>query len=293
MKQIAKASISLVAILVMICACIAPSADAEDAVKTHWDGDVATAYDSGSGTAEDPYVIKTSGQLAFLAKSVNEETDYAGKHFVLGSNIDISAKEWVPIGFYAEEPKNVQTKPFKGYFDGRDHTISGLKTDINVKDNKGSVGYTFFGLFGYVSGDANSKYTQSSDIWTNGVLDESNISESLYGAVVKNVKLSNVNIAIDGGAVGSLIGMAENAYISDINVTNGTLKAQKNSGGVIAYSCGSVVKNVTTGSGFTVGTSDAIHDSEKRYTMAGIVGTFRERAGAIIGCTNNLASDFE
>ena len=292
MKQIAKASISLVAILVMICACIAPSANAEDAVKTQWDGDVATAYDSGSGTAENPYVIKTAGQLALLAKSVNEKTDYIGKHFILGSDIDISGHNWIPIGNYHDKNAN-QRIPFKGSFDGKNHTISGLTTDIDVRDNKGSVGYTFFGLFGYVSGDANSKYTQSSDIWTNGVLDESNISESLYKAVVKNVNLSNVNIDIDGGAVGSLIGMAENAYISDINVTNGTLKAQKNSGGVIAYSYGSVVKNVTTGSGFTVGTSDAGHDSEDRYTMAGIVGTFRERAGTIIGCINNATVSAE
>lgn len=280
-----KASISLVAILVMLCACIAPSADVEGDVETHWNGDVATKYDSGSGTAEDPYIIKTAGELAFLAKSVNDGKDCANEYFILGSDIDISGKQWVPIGSYAEE--STTNKPFKGCFDGKDHTISGLTTKIDPVNNKGSVGYKFFGLFGYVSGTTNNKYTQSSDIWTNGVLDESNITESLYTAVVKNVELSNVDIDIDGGAVGSLIGMAENTYISDIDVTNGTLKAQKNSGGVVAYSCGSVIKNVNTGSGFTIGTSDAKHDSETRYTMAGIVGTFRERAGAIIDCTNN------
>ena len=89
--------------------------------KTDW---------SGSGTGKDPYVIKTPEQLYGLANSVNDGTTYEGKFFKLGANITVNSGtasrwdteapkyNWIPIG--------AKTKPFKGIFDGANHTIKGL-----------------------------------------------------------------------------------------------------------------------------------------------------------------------
>ena len=37
-----------------------------------WDGSVATSYNSGSGTEEDPYIISDASEFAFFATSIDE-----------------------------------------------------------------------------------------------------------------------------------------------------------------------------------------------------------------------------
>ncbi len=50
-------------------------------------GSVASAFSSGIGTKNDPYVIKTSAELEFFAESVNNGNSYEGKYIVLGADI--------------------------------------------------------------------------------------------------------------------------------------------------------------------------------------------------------------
>ena len=104
-----------------------------------WDGSVASGFDSGKGTASDPYVIKTCAQLAYLAKQVNAGKTYAATSFVLDADLNLSGKEWTPIGTF--------DKPFKGYFDGQGHSIRGLSiTNASVVQERACVG-----LFGHIS----------------------------------------------------------------------------------------------------------------------------------------------
>ena len=61
MKQfsLSKLPILLVLVLSMMLGCVAIIVTASDgeAMPEAWDGSVATSFASGSGTAEDPYVI--------------------------------------------------------------------------------------------------------------------------------------------------------------------------------------------------------------------------------------------
>ncbi|MGN0699916.1 MAG: hypothetical protein ACI4J8_02845, partial [Oscillospiraceae bacterium] len=50
-------------LLITAAAFIIPGTKAK-AASAVWDGSVATGYASGSGTEEDPYIIKTAPQLA-------------------------------------------------------------------------------------------------------------------------------------------------------------------------------------------------------------------------------------
>ena len=45
------------------------------AISGEWKDNAATAFASGSGTKEDPYVIKTAAQLAYMAKDISEVCD--------------------------------------------------------------------------------------------------------------------------------------------------------------------------------------------------------------------------
>ncbi len=102
-----------------------------------WNGAAASSFDSGSGTKEDPYIIASGGQLAYLANLVNDGNSYyAACHYKLGADIilnntDDFAKwskkapenEWTPIGYSADDDSHSY---FTGTFDGDDHTVSGM-----------------------------------------------------------------------------------------------------------------------------------------------------------------------
>lgn len=52
-----------------------------------WDGSVADGFAGGSGSKEDPYLIETASQLAFLSQSVNAGTTYNDKYIRLTADI--------------------------------------------------------------------------------------------------------------------------------------------------------------------------------------------------------------
>ena len=83
-----------------------------------WVECAATSFAEGTGEENDPYQISTAAQLAYLAQQVNEGTDYKWKHFLLVSDLDLSGKEWTPIG--------INGKSFWGGFNGGGHTITGM-----------------------------------------------------------------------------------------------------------------------------------------------------------------------
>ena len=95
-------------------------------------------FDSGSGTEEDPYVIKTAAQLAKFSETVDNGTNYAAEYLTLGADIDLSGYEsWNPVGAEGKASSNTG-KLFAGHFDGKGYTISGLtihasfETEANV-----------------------------------------------------------------------------------------------------------------------------------------------------------------
>ena len=97
---------------------------------------------SGSGTENDPYRINDVWDLCRLEDKVNAGNSFEGKYFKLMNNIDLTGKNWYPIGVK-------ETAPFEGLFDGNDKTISNMS--IVVKDADNSVNYSY-GLFGHMKG---------------------------------------------------------------------------------------------------------------------------------------------
>lgn len=123
--------LALLALAALAWIAVPVSARAEGETVDTWDG-TAVAFTQGSGTKEDPWRIENAEQLAYLAQQVNNGTDYERNHFLLVSDLDLSGKEWTPIGTYGN--------PFWGGFDGGGHTITGMT--ITGKEA------SYVGLFG-------------------------------------------------------------------------------------------------------------------------------------------------
>ena len=172
----------------------------------HWDGSAASSYESGDGTADNPYKIATAEQLRKLVTDTATE----GKYYVLTSDIklnDTAAEGWTTsllsnnwITLYNDDIK------FQGNFNGGGHNISGMLYNAsNTTDGHRS------GLFPVVGAGA---------VITNFSVSDSDMSVGCYG----------------GAAAGFIIGMDTNAVFpkfSYIDVRNTVTIKGATVGGVL------------------------------------------------------------
>ena len=210
-----KIRLALLALAALVWITVPVSARAEGETVDTWDG-TAVAFTKGSGTKEDPWRIENAEQLAYLAQQVNNGTNYRGKHFLLVSDLDLSVKEWTPIGTYSNS--------FWGGFDGGGHTITGMT--ITGKENK------YVGLFG-----ACYNFTAPSSYIKSVTVKRANISgHSFVGAIAgagANISdcysIENTIYASRcvGGVCGSLIGNISGCYNSS------SVKGNSTAGGIM------------------------------------------------------------
>ena len=80
-----------------------------------------SAYFSGAGTEESPYIISNVDHFVHLAADVGAGIDYQGEYFILDDDIDFEGQTLIPIGN--------EENPFRGTFDGSGYTISNIVID--------------------------------------------------------------------------------------------------------------------------------------------------------------------
>ena len=110
-----KMKLALLALAALVWIAVPVSARAEG---DSWADCAATGFAGGDGSKDNPYQISSAGELAYLAQQVNIGTNYKREHFLLVSDLDLSGKEWTPIG--------INGKSFWGGFNGGGHTITGM-----------------------------------------------------------------------------------------------------------------------------------------------------------------------
>ncbi|MCL2739422.1 MAG: hypothetical protein FWE30_08265, partial [Bacteroidales bacterium] len=96
----------------------------------NWIDHAADGFAGGSGTREDPFLVSTPEQLAYLAKRVNTGTLETANVRIL-NDIDLADKEWTPIG--------TRRHPFSGRIDGEGTVIYNL-TIATRQDRQGLFG---------------------------------------------------------------------------------------------------------------------------------------------------------
>lgn len=202
-----KMRLALLALAALVWIAVPVSARAEG---DSWVECAATSFAGGTGEENDPYQISTAAQLAYLAKQVNEGTDYQRVHFRLVSDLDLSGKEWTPIG--------TDGKIFWGGFDGGGHTITGM----TIKGDRDYVG-----LFGECK-----NFTASSSYIKSVTVKRANISgHSHVGAIAGEGANISDCYSIEnticaawcvGGICGSLTGNISGCYNSSSVSGNST-----------------------------------------------------------------------
>ena len=169
----------------------------------------------GTGSAEEPFEIKTAEHLAWYRDYVNADNGIPSHHYnacaKLMDDIDLS-----PICHPADESKNLNecswmpiasNGAWGGIFDGQGHTISNLYINNNDQCT---------GFFGAI----NSYYSQRS--------------------IIKNIIFENVQVyynAVNYSSqpVGVLASSCHCADISNVQINSGYVKGMSRLGGVIGY----------------------------------------------------------
>ena len=100
----------------------------------------AAAPFSGSGTAEDPYLIENAADLREMSDLVNADPEYGNSSYEMTADIDLEGAAFMPIG--------TNDHKFSGTFDGKYFTVT---LDITAD---GSYEYEYIGLFGYLENAA-------------------------------------------------------------------------------------------------------------------------------------------
>ena len=157
--------------------------------------------------------IESEGELAKLARDVDNGNDYFGKTIVLNRDLDLSMYNWNPIGYLSF----VNDKPeggFKGNFDGRGHTIRGLYVERD-EHNSGLfgciVGGYFWGGAYYQEGCEYIKNLNIVDAYVHGNLNVGGLAGYVYGEFTIENVMTQGNI-YGNNYVGGVVGYAKRTY---------------------------------------------------------------------------------
>lgn len=238
----------------------------------------------------DPWLIENAEQLAYLAQQVNKGKDYQRVHFRLVSDLDLSGKEWTPIG--------TDGKIFWGGFDGGGHTITGM-TITGDRD--------YVGLFGECK-----NFTASSSYIKSVTVRGANISgHSFVGAIAgrgANISdcysIENTICAFRcvGGVCGSLIGNISGCYnsssVSGNSIAGGIMGSASYEGNVgngvvqYCYNIGAVtVRQQDSSVGGITGASADGYNISNCLNCGKITGNGK-KVGGIAGSTDSNYMNF-
>ena len=238
---------------------------------------------TGTGDVDEPYIIRTRAELLLMAERVNSgKGGYAGKYYELGADIDFvpsvlnvdndeddSPESNFPgIGYYIEEPETI--RPFTGHFDGRGHTISGIRLDKSTQDN--------VALFGWIGMGGVVTDVTLADAFIAGYNVVGGIA-GINGGTITNCRVKNdvtvqgigYHASEHGGVAGNVTSMGkvtDCTSAATLDISGATMS--RFVGGVTGYSDGLLARNLVLGATVPKASDD---------TYGAIAGYYRYYAG--------------
>lgn len=215
----------------------------------------------GSGTEEDPYLIRSEWDLAYLSWTIYNADEYGvtssdlyyydGKYFLQTKDLNFEGYYWQPIGIaYTREGIQV-SRYFSGSYNGGSCTISGIKNTPEIQgsmtvEEQYALGSQ--GLFGRVYGTRQNNVTIKNlgviDSYIQGYQNIGGIVGFCDYSTIKNCYFSGVVLGEDD-CVGGIAGSGDNI----INCYNtGSVKGHQDVGGVVGYASGDIRNVYNTGS---------------------------------------------
>lgn len=157
------------------------------------------------GSVENPYLIGSAAELKTLSALTSG---------LNGNDTGIGAQSFAGKYFALSDdigsagdlsPIGAAGTPFSGYFSGNDHTIGGLNINTGADDT---------GMFGY-----------------------------LVGATVTNLRIDAAYV-FGNAYIGIVAGRAIDSTVSNIVITNSTLSAVSNAGGIVGMTQNGAIRSV-------------------------------------------------
>ena len=214
------------------------------------------------------YTVTSADGLMNVAELVNGgKTDI---NITLDKNIDLTGKDWTPIGTSARNS-------YKGTFDGGGHTITGLTVTTNDED---------VGLFGRLNRTGTVK-----NVVMEGIQITSNqINGGSIGGVVGfswgTIENCSVSGSVSGTVyVGGVVGIQWGGSITGCS-SSATVKGMVNVGGVV----GQINGNIPLTACYATGNVTLEIDPEKNISGGGLVGF--NGGSSLLACyaTGNVTS---
>lgn len=270
----------------------------------------------GTGTFDDPYIVASEEELAEIATRVNSGTEasgtifpngnqgYAGQYFLLAKDLDLTDyTPWTPISIPGQ-------KIFFGHFDGGDHTIWHLTTDLSTSnDNQG-----LFSVIGAEASIGNLSIREShvtGEVYTGAIVGAAGENSQIYNC--HNYSDVTTTFYYTGGIAGASWGVIENCtnsgnIYSDMDfiggivgdfygvitgcVNTGNVSGTTSVGGIIGYSANAAIDhNVNAGniyassvySGGVVGFVTNYDSENTTAYLLNVGGVYGASTRAVIG----------
>ena len=179
-------------------------------------------YGGGTGTENDPYLIRNAEQMNAIGASRGDWS----KHFQLRADIDLSEYTGAAYNIIGSE---AMSESFSGVFDGNDHKISNFSLTSSRQK------YT--GLFGYVTGEVMNLGLINPDVFAQGSYAGA-LAGYLFAGTITSCYVKGANVSGDdyiGGLVGSCAGRVYKSYSS------GSVIGDSYVGGLIGFIADSTV----------------------------------------------------
>ena len=236
-----------------------------------WNGSIASGFAGGSGTKDDPYLISTGAQLAYMAQCINNNK-YMWSFFRLTNSINLNGREWMPIGNNSTSSGSYYNSAFRGGFDGNGYIIYNFKL---TKAQSNSSAY--YGLFGYLYGasinnlaieDFSINIAQSASIYAGGLAGWASDNAKITNCYAKgsiNVSAERSssygsNDAYSGGLIGKCHRVAVNNCYADVDIYSDSANSAAYAGGLVGWYGYSDILN-----------SYAVGDVESTFYAGGLV----------------------
>lgn len=238
---------------------------------------------SGSGTAEDPYLIATAQELVDFRDEVNSSAKKSTSTLCakLTANIDLSTlgdRDWTPIGYYTGYSDCVY---YGGTFDGGGFTISGLSINSTAQ---------YQALFGYVKDGTIKDLTVAGSVTTSTTSSAYAAGIVGYGYPVTLINCTNL-ATVDASQKGYAAGVA--AYAGTGSTITGCTNEGKISGagdyvgGILATGTGTTVISRCINSGEIISTGKP---GSYNYSVGGIAGSLSSSTVELCGNTGTVTS---
>ena len=225
----------------------------------------------GSGKINDPFLVSSAADLAYISKAVDNGTSFSGVYFKQAGNIDLGGKLWKPIG-------ESSAKAFKGNYDGNGFLIKNLSTSsARVGSLSGNYLYSNVGLFGYTVGAT----LKNINLFSGTVYGNQNVGAiagcveaiSAGGINTGSIEGCRSNVVVYGNSNCGMIGASNGCDITSC-LNYGNILASENGGGIV---------------GFNYGLKITISNSLARCNVSGtnsggVIGRSQVSGTAVVAC---------